>query len=87
MDSADDGGAKVCELVTGAGGRGGSVCVTLVGKVVVGADSSGDDRGGLWWEVVMGAMVMWCWGCGYEVTIDWVVGDKLVIVVMMVVRW
>ena len=48
MDSADDGGAKVCELVTGAGGRGGSVSVTLVGKVVVGADSSGDDRGGLW---------------------------------------
>ena len=47
MDSADDGGAKVCELVTGAGGRGGSVSVTLVGKVVVGADSSGDDRGGM----------------------------------------
>lgn len=77
----------MCKLVTGAGGRGGSVCVTLVGKVVFGAGSSGDDRGGLWWEVVMGAMVVWCWGCGYGVTIDWVVGDKLVIVVMTVVRW
>ena len=32
-------------------------------------------------------MVVWYWGCGYGVTIDWVVGDKLVIVVMMVVRW
>lgn len=29
MDSADDGGAKVCKLVAGAGGRGGSVCVSL----------------------------------------------------------
>ena len=58
MDSADDGGAKVCKLVAGAGGRGGSVCVTLVGKVVFGAGSSGDDRGGLWWEVLMGAKMM-----------------------------
>ena len=77
----------MCELVAGAGGRGGSVCVTLVGKVVVGAGSRGDDRGGLWWEVVMGAMVVWCWGCGYGVTIDWVGGGKLVIVVLTVVRW
>lgn len=31
------------------GGGEGKCSVTLVGKVAVGAGSSGGDRGGLWW--------------------------------------
>lgn len=60
--------------------------MTLVGKVIVGA-GRGDDRGGLWWEVVMGCsggvvLGVWLWSDNRLV-----VGGKLVIVVMTVVRW
>lgn len=66
MGAAAGGGAEVWGLAVGTGGTGGNGCVALVGRVVVGAGSSGDDGGRLWWEVVVGAVVAmvlgaWLW--------------------------